>query len=36
MTKFDSRQGEHMGNCEENKQEKKKLEDYVRLSLIHI
>ena len=30
MTKFDSRQGEHMGNCEENKQEKKKLEDYVR------
>ena len=30
MTKFDSRQGEHMGNCEENKHEKKKLEDYVR------
>ena len=30
MTKFDSRQGENMGNCEENKQEKKKLEDYVR------
>ena len=30
MTKLDSRQGEHMGNCEENKQEKKKLEDYVR------
>ena len=30
MTRIDSRQGEHMGNCEENKQGKKKIEDYVR------
>ena len=30
MTRIDNKQGEHMGNCEENKQGKKKIEDYVR------